>query len=255
MQRIAPHDARRFRFFIFYVVVLYMPRRYPRRNAKRKYRRARRKYGMTQQPRRSIMPQTFSTKLVYVENIKLTNTVAGIVDNGAVYRANGMFDPNFAIGGHQPRGFDELCGGGGGTGLYNHYTVIGSKMTCSFSNTNGADYGLAFVRVQSLSGTSTLKNDFQEGRDTKTVILPPKSATSYPPKRSITFSVKKDMGIKNPLSNTAIRGSSIADPAQLQYFVVAVAGQDDAIALGDCLVEVRIEYIAVFTDPVTPQQS
>ena len=41
-------------------------------------------------------------------------------------RANGMFDPQTAVGGHQPRGFDEFME------AYDMFTVMGSKISCSW---------------------------------------------------------------------------------------------------------------------------
>ncbi|HIA02129.1 MAG TPA: hypothetical protein EYN66_09490, partial [Myxococcales bacterium] len=42
------------------------------------------------------------------------------------FRANGMFDPQVPLGGHQPRGFDEFMD------AYDMFTVLGSKISVSW---------------------------------------------------------------------------------------------------------------------------
>lgn len=71
-------------------------------------------------------PRTKVAKLRYVEEITLDPGAPSIVSNGIAihsFRANSCHDPNYSLGGHQPRGWDEH------TALYNEYVVLGSKLT------------------------------------------------------------------------------------------------------------------------------
>lgn len=81
-------------------------------------------------PRNKITPYPFPktkvAKLRYVEEITLDTTVPSLTSNGmavATFRANSCYDPRYALGGHQPRGWDEH------TALYREYVVLGSKIT------------------------------------------------------------------------------------------------------------------------------
>lgn len=43
-----------------------------------------------------------------------------------LYRGNGLYDPEVAVGGHQPRMFDQMCL------FYQSYLVLGSKISITF---------------------------------------------------------------------------------------------------------------------------
>jgi len=77
-------------------------------------------------PRNKLaFPQSMSTKLRYVDSIDLAPTSSTAV--GHSFLANGMYDPDTATGGHQPRGFDQY------TELYRKFTVKSSKISVTFS--------------------------------------------------------------------------------------------------------------------------
>ena len=70
----------------------------------------------------SPMPCSFATKLTYSSNVSINPGAAG-TPAAYVYRANGLYDPDLTGGGHQPRGYDQF------TPMYNHWTVVGAKVT------------------------------------------------------------------------------------------------------------------------------
>lgn len=98
----------------------------PRRPAVRNSRPARRgRNALVRVPRNKIgFPQQISTKLRYCTRVEFTpgSTSTQMFQ----LRANGMFDPQTALGGHQPRGFDEFME------AYDMFTVKGSRISCSF---------------------------------------------------------------------------------------------------------------------------
>lgn len=59
----------------------------------------------------------------YVTHAQIALTSAsGIQAQHLHFRANCMYDPTVAVGGHQPLMFDQMCA------MYNHYNVIGSAI-------------------------------------------------------------------------------------------------------------------------------
>lgn len=68
-------------------------------------------------------------KLRYVVTESITGPAVGAIVVRQ-YRANGMYDPEVAVGGHQPFGFDQLMG------QYHHFTVIKSKCTLELMQTS-----------------------------------------------------------------------------------------------------------------------
>lgn len=77
----------------------------------------------------SLIPSTRRVTLRYaIEDYGSVSIAAG--DNFAVFnfRGNSVFDPEEAVGGHQPRGYDQL------TALYSHYKVLSSAINITYSN-------------------------------------------------------------------------------------------------------------------------
>lgn len=77
--------------------------------------------------KRVVVPRDklgFATSMVstlrYSTRVEFTPT--GITTQALTFRANDMYDPEAAVGGGQPRGFDQMME------LYNNYTVTDSKI-------------------------------------------------------------------------------------------------------------------------------
>jgi len=140
-----------------------MPKRYrtetgfrPTRTAALKKAQTRRgRNALVRVPRNKIgFPQQLKTKLRYSTRVEFTPTGTSVQQ--FQLKANGMFDPQVALGGHQPRGFDEFMK------AYEMFTVLGSKCTTSwmYEGYNGP------------SLTSTLGNLTQSVQTTTDNIVP-----------------------------------------------------------------------------------
>lgn len=70
-------------------------------------------------------PTGLKTKLKYSEFFTMNSS--GIAPASATYRGNSAFDPNFAVGGHQPLYYDQLAA------IYNRYRVTGCKIKLTMS--------------------------------------------------------------------------------------------------------------------------
>ena len=81
---------------------------------------------MVSVPRRKLgFPQSMRATLRYTDPVAYNlNSIDQIFF--VTYLANGMFDPQTAIGGHQPRGFDDFMA------LYQKFTVLGSSISVNF---------------------------------------------------------------------------------------------------------------------------
>lgn len=101
--------------------------RYRRRRTSRVYRKSNRRMLRRRYRRRRsaplIAPASVMIKHRYVTWVN--QDPGSVVDNKfqKTYRANGLFDPDAALGGHQPSGFDFW------SGKYRNYVVLGSKIT------------------------------------------------------------------------------------------------------------------------------
>lgn len=100
-------------------------------------------------------PASAFTTLKYVQSGSLNPGVAG-VNAVQVFRANGMYDPDYTGAGHQPRGFDEWMA------IYDHYFVKRSKIVVEFHNGDGSLEVMCGVALRDDFATETDPNNYQE---------------------------------------------------------------------------------------------
>ena len=97
----------------------------PSRVGRLRRQQTRRRNALVRVPRNKIgFPQQISTKLRYATRVEFTP--GSTSTQQFQLRANGMYDPQTAAGGHQPRGFDEFME------AYDMFTVRGSKISTSW---------------------------------------------------------------------------------------------------------------------------
>lgn len=224
-----------------------MPR--PRKSKKRSYRR-RRTLAIQTQP---MINKSQKVILDYVDQMSI-DAGTGVV--GAYrFRANGMYDPRFETGGHQPRGYDQWMA------FYDHYTVIGSRITVTaFSNSNASTSAAAGYIGIMISDSSiavageTIDYVMEQGKSVW------KPYTENDGARGVvtcsrTFSAKKFFGCTNVLDREDLKGSTTSDPNEQATFHVWQAPVTGAANPTEVYFTVKIRYIAVLTEPKQLSQS
>lgn len=215
-------------------------------------------------------PQSLRTKLRYVvrREFEFTNTTAIQVR----MRANDLYDPEYATGGHQPRGFDELMN------VYGSYTVIGSKCHAQFMYEGYMGPTVSGAAGNLLQTVSAVPNGLPE-----TPALPPvcigihkgvetlsagtaeeqieKERTSWKfmtpgtGAQTLTSTVtQKDFFGKEAIVGAAgYSGTDSKGVTEDLFFEIWGARVDNNYSAGNIRVPVYItvEYDAVFTDPKT----
>jgi len=232
-----------------------MPRKYiyPRKRAKsarsRRQRRYRRKFSKANKGTKIGLqvgfPKTMKFKHKYVENLTPVTIPLGAFTQLA-WSCNGMFDPNISGAGHQPYYFDQL------TPLYDHYTVIGSKIKVSVidydsvDNTRGMFTGVVVTDVNSplTSYLQAMEYSNQKGRGNYKLMNTGRSLR--PATFTANWSAKKYFG-GSPLSDSELQGTSTANPTEQSFYTVWFQ-ISDGVADSQLSVFVEIEYIAVWTE-------
>lgn len=228
-----------------------MPRRYvPRsKKARKRFYKRKKRYSKNLVLSKAPIPNRFATKLRYADNFTL-QPVSGLVA-AHLWNANSCYDPDVTGTGHQPRGFDQFMA------MYDHFTVIGSKITAWFCGSSGSAtnsptmIGIALKDFTTLPST---KNDYMEGRNVVSTMLAFDNETHEVKKLTKTFSTKKFLGVSKPLASSVLRGSASADPAEDAYFHVFAQALQPA-NIDPIRVQVVIDYLVVFTEPKQPSQS
>lgn len=218
-------------------------------------------------PRNKLgFPQEMATTLRYVTTFPLepnSSSAAGIS-----ILANGLYDPEVPVGGHQPRGFDQYME------QYQKFTVSSSKIAVTFAfsgylgpppgvtGSTGAplqqmeDTGANVVARPSViclvhkavaaNATGTI-NNFQEQDRTRWVTIVPQGEAKTV---RASLSCKEFFGKDFLIGSDGYTGTDSSDPDNLLYYHV-MAGRNDDGAAGKVPVvaNIMVEYKVTFTEP------
>jgi hypothetical protein len=160
-----------------------------------------------------------------------------------IFSANGMFDPDITGTGHQPYGFDQYML------QYNHYTVIGAK--CNVWTENSSQQNPYWLLIRTAAGTTTLTNRLQcleAPIDFTRKYIGVRAQRDSHSKVSRGCSIKRFLS-QDPMQEDSNAGSAAANPAEGVYFHVGVLGKDAFTSTGSQVLNVSIEYIAIFHEP------
>lgn len=198
------------------------------------------------------MPNKFATKLRYVGQTTLNPGVAGIA-GVHVINAIGLYDPDITGVGHQPRGFDQIMA------MYDHYQVIGSKITVSFTQQYGNTYNPMYVGIALKDDSTpyTDANDYLEGRNLVSTVMPAHYVNNPATIRTLskTFSLRKFLSVTKAMSSNQYRGTSGTNPNDSAYFHIFGAPVNSGADEPSFVINFRIDFIAVFTEPRQPASS
>lgn len=156
-----------------------------------------------------------------------------------LFRCNSLYDPSFSHTGHQPMYFDQL------SALYDHYTVIGSKITWKIcQNNTGLQTAKAAIYINDDSTVTPTAESLSEQTTSRVLILPAYSNNIHTVVQK--WSAKKAFG-KAILGNLSFQGTSSSNPTEEQYFTLAAYGVNPSVPMS-LDVFVTIEYITVWTE-------
>lgn len=224
-------------------------RRAGRVNRKRKARVSyknvkRQKVVATRNMPRITVGKGFPKKLCmthkYHENTAVSTAALGALGY-YVYSCNSLFDPNVTGTGHQPMYFDQLCG------IYDHYTVIGSKMVvkmCS-SGTSNSPFRVGIYVNDDATVTPTTANALLEHSSNI-------SWKQIPPGCNNMFTLTCKWGAKKTfggsiLGNDNLQGSVTTSPSEQSMFVLFIESNDGG-TVNTLVADISIEYITVWDE-------
>lgn len=167
------------------------------------------------------IPDAVTVKLRYAKKIKFSGTVGD--GTYQAYRANGIYDPEVALGGHQPMGRDRYAS------MYNHYVVLGSKASFTYnmanSSANYGNYGRVVGMVLDDNGTfdtgTTAETIIENGHGKWKVHNTGHADPNIPKRITTYYSAKKFFSVKDVLDNKNWLGSNIgSDPLDQAYYLL-----------------------------------
>lgn len=193
-------------------------------------------------PKTSPMPVTFKTTLRYSQRIEIN---AGFTQTGIrVFSANGIAIPDALNPTLQPRGFDQLMP------LYDHYTVLGSKITFDYANSDNQNQQLLTITCHDNFNVSTDHRDYMErGYGLAKTVVAARASGKSTGSLSLKCSPAKFLGVSNLLDEKDTQGSVNTNPVEQVYYHIAVSdlnGNEDSDPIHGW---VTIDYIVRFQEP------
>lgn len=220
-------------------------------------------------------PQQLRTKLRYCVRTELDLT--SITTVVKTIRANDLYDSEYSVGGHQPRGFDEMMK------VYKTFTVTGASCSGSFMyegylgpteeensilvQTIGNSVGTQPFPTQrppalppvacgihkgvELLGAGAAEEQMEKDRSKWRFLTPNMGCAQVGTK----LKCSDFFGKKSLIGAEGFSGNDTAGPTEPLYFEVWAARLDNNTTLNGAIVHVPVyivvEYDCVFTDPKT----
>lgn len=198
------------------------------------------------------LPTERYAKLQYTDVTHQPDVAIGAM-NIRAWRANDLYDPDYAVGGHQPFGFDQLMA------KYQHFTVERSHISIDVMNTG--EYKNAAWIIHLASAAGELAAAYAAGGIAAVTELPRTSSVAmcgimgnHASQRSISydFSAPKFFRktLQSMLGNTDYSGNVGASPVEDAYFEVACFSPSNLLLEFDyTAIKTTLTYWAVFSEP------
>lgn len=225
-----------------------MPPRYMKKKIVRR-KVVRRKTNPSRGLTLSGFPSSKVVRMRYVESVGVDPiaTAAGVW----LFRCNSIFDPNYTGSGHQPMGHDEW------SVIYNHYSVLGSKIKVTFTSTDNVYTNSACVctvsrqadTVNVVGGSGTR---VQESGARYKLLGTPNGGSSKVILHS-NFSAKKHL--RTSANEGINRASFGSNPPEEMYYHCTFSPVDGSQNLGVIYMYIEIDYIVLMSERKSLAQS
>jgi len=156
-----------------------------------------------------------------------------------VFRCGSVYDPDYSVGGHQAMGFDAWAG------VYNHYTVLSSRIVATFVPTSSAYPYM--VGIYGPSDDSTVPTDAAlmiENKRCKAKLLGTDLSARYT--TGMSYNRKAFFGAS--LDNAATSSSVTTNPAEEAFFTLYCQSMN-VVNTTTVVVQYKVVYTVRFYEP------
>lgn len=192
---------------------------------------------------RGIIPNTKLVKHTYFDQDVYLNPGTGGQPANYVFSASGLYDPDISGVGHQPLYTDSM------KLLYNHYTVIGCKLTYQFLTQDNSYTHIVSAKLSTdTTGTTDMTNLVENGKCRWRMVAPGNQGVKTFGRVSLAVNPPKFLGISAPMSEDDLKGTAASNPVKQAYIILScgpLQGIDSYGVRGS----VKIEYTAVWSSP------
>lgn len=161
--------------------------------------------------------------------------------NEQKFWCNGLYDPRHAVGGHQPRFFDQMMA------IYNHYTVVNSRITVSYAgwhSTVDTAPRLTFVLYKDddaiTNVTAAIYAIERKGSQYRS-IMPTSNGQVIPPMKTSWSARKTFPG--DPLSRLELQGTVATNPTEATFYVIGCENETAQTAYIEFMVTMEFDVV------------
>lgn len=188
----------------------------------------------------SVLNTQQRVTLRYSSKFELTSG-AGVASSRH-FSANGLFDPDFAIGGHQPRGFDQLMA------MYDHAVVLNSRIEVFVgSDVDGTKAEILDISLRDSTFVSSDYRDFEEYGVHKRLLLSDQYGGQESGYLTMSANPAKFFGRKDSLSDPELKNSVSANCKEDVWWTITMYGVGGFSSTTNQLI-VTIIYDVVFIE-------
>lgn len=184
-------------------------------------------------------PKELRMKHRYCETFNFAGTAGAI--NNQQFSCNGLYDPNVTGVGHQPMYFDQLAA------IYNHYTVLSSKITISAviaDTVINPVHLVCYINDDTTVTPATIQSRMEQSTARFTTVLPSGNGRAVITNR---WSATQNFG-PGAVSDPNLQGNAAANPTEQQYYTISGQVADLASSWGITAVYVVIEYDTIWQE-------
>lgn len=184
------------------------------------------------------------------------NPGAGGICSVGYLRVNSCYDPDGSgsWGNEQPRCFDQyLSGSENSTGMYSQYTVLKSKVSCIFVNTDSTNSVMVGMTIKSSTGTYSNYQDYAEDGKGVWQIVGPSGSGANIATLAFEWDCKKFFGIADPEDGAEYTGLGAANPTVGAYVHIWASGF--GTDTGAVTTIPTMDMTTSFRGPILPAQS
>ena len=166
-----------------------------------------------------------------------------VLNVGQRVSCNGLFDPDKTGIGHQPMGFDQVMP------LYDHYVVIGAKITIQFTNEGDVVPAQVGCYINDATTSLTSVDEICENGYNKSMVLGVRGQSDSTKTMVVKLNPNKFLGRTKPLADPQLKGTITANPAEECYFDIWASPNDGVSTMGSVIARYTVEYVALFIEP------